>query len=450
MLTDFLYAGVHEVVNNVRLQAYLRNIGSPFTTGPDICGCDTVTREMLEDGAAPGSTYDTPATDPAPWYDVDLPESALFLGFMPLSMTGLDDNTRARGVTNAVGGGGIFGPVRALPRTITVTGLLIGASCCAAEFGIQYLAEALAGCNGSSCDGDCLTMYNCCPDAPTTKAVFDAAHRRSFRRAALVSGPTVTARVGTGGGCARGTCGMNGDIIQVEFVIVAASPYAWADPIPRIDVGLPVGGTGDCIEWCLSLPASGSSACEPGECTFGPCPSDANRCADPLKPVTVPPTPVQPTASFCVPLASERACYALDLSDRPEWVDDVPVITITAGSSELRNVTVSMYERPAGSTATCDEIADMNRCNPLNYWFSTYIPAGGSVTIDGQTGQATIDCNDGAGCQTASNVFGSNNGGPVVVNPLNCAEFCVCVETDPNLPPAADATFSLSTSGRGY
>lgn len=438
--------GGQELWNVVRTTAYLENVGSPFTTGASWCSCNSLTPAMLgeEDGV-----YTTPDTDPAPWYDVDLPETAGFLGFLPLSVTGLEDNPRARNVTNGVGGGGVFGPSRDLPRTITVTGLLVGTSCCAVEFGIHYLTEALAGCTGDACDGDCVEMFNCCPDEAMTRPEFLAAHRRTLRRTALVSGPTVISRVGNGGSCAQGSCGANGDIIEVEFVLVAAAPWPWTDPIPLLDVNLPIGGSGDCIEWCLSSPVEpGDPVCVSGECAHAPCRSAVDACADPTRPVPTPPSPTIPDAGFCIPIASERDCYTVDLSDRPQWSGDVPIITVLAGSSELRNVEIAIFERQTGTTQTCEEIADAQRCDPLNYFFITYIPAGGAVTIDGQIARATAECE--GDCRTASTVFGSADGGPVKIREMTCASYCVCISTDPLFPPAADASVSLSVSGRVY
>lgn len=445
MLTDYLAIGSQEVWSTPRLRAYLASVGSPFTSGTDICGCDTLTADALGD-----EPYTTPddTTSPAPWWDPDIPESAEFLGFLPLTITGLEDNPRARNVTNAVGGGGVFGPVRALPRTITVTGLLIGTSCCAAEFGVHWLAEALAGCTGDSCEGDCVAMYNCCPDQEMTQEELTERHRRTLRSTALVSGPTVLDRTGTGS-CARGNCSVAGDIIQVEFVLVAASPWAWAETIPLLDVDLPIGGTGDCIDWCLSNRGPGQThGCAPSECQFADCDAASDACADPRSPVPAPPQPTAPQASFCVPLATQRDCYTIDLTNRPQWSNDVPMVTLTAGSSDLRNVRITFYEKQDDTTLDCDEIADANRCAPQNDFVITFIPAGGSVTIDGQTGRATSEC--AGDCRTASTVFGSQDGGPVRVRPLDCAQYCVCVETDPLFPPAADAGLSLGVSGRGY
>lgn len=475
MLKDYASANGTEVWNLARTEAYLTNVGSPFDTGPELCSCDTLTAANLE---APGAAYTTPGDPlhPAPWFDADLPVSSEFLGFMPLTVTGTNDNPRARTVTNAVGGGGVFGPVRVQPRTMTVQGVLLGTSCCGVDYGMQYLTEVLSACSGGACDGDCFEMFDCCPTELLTNVQLDAAHKRTFRRTALVSGPTEVDRRSTGS-CSRGNCS-GGDLVTVEFVLVAATPWAWTDPTPLLDVAWPSTGTGPCVTWCfpdaldsdcILWDLSGSGACTgswtlsagfwcmdvltadacPGETCFNAdCVAAADACADPLRPVTAPPQPSAPTAPFCVPLAPERAFYSIDLSTRPTWSTDVPIITISAGSTALRNVHVAFYEKPTGTTLTCAQIAEAERCAPVNDFYITFVPAGGAVTIDGQTGRATMDC--AGDCRAASTVFGSSDGGPLVVNTLDCAEYCVMLEDDPIFPPAADASFELSISGRGY
>lgn len=444
MLTDFAAVGQQEAWNTARLAAYLANVGSPFSTGAEICRCASLTPAIL------GETfpaYRTPVLDPAPWYDADVTESGEYLGFLPLSITGIDDNPRSRAVTNAVGGGGVFGPTRALPRTMTVTGLIIGTSCCGAEYGLNYLSEVLSGCVDSLCDGGCFEMYNCCPEGVTlTPAQFNAAHRRTFRRTALVSGPTVIKRDGTGQ-CASGGCGAGGDIITVEFVLVAATPWAWTDVTDLLSVPFPDTGSSPCIDWCLRDPVTNTGDCDASECLFGDC-SMTDTCPDPNNPVPSPPQPTIPPASFCVSLGSERDCYDIDLSTRPQWGTDVPVITLYAGSSELRNIRVLLFEKPVGTTLTCDQIADNNRCTPHSEFVVTYLQAGGTIVIDGQTGRSVTDCH--GVCRTSVTVYGDQEGGPVRINEMTCAMFCLCIESDPAYPPAADATFTFGVSGRGY
>lgn len=444
MLTDYASVGGIEVWNTGRLQGYLRNVGSPFTTGPDVCNCDSLTPEILGLGFP---AYQTPALDPAPWYDPDYPVSAEYLGFLPLSVAGVSDNPRGRSVSNAVGGGGVFGPVRNLPRTITVTGVIIGTSCCGAEYGLHFLSEVLSGCTGEACDGDCFEMYACCPDGETlTPVQFNAKYKRTFRRTALVSGPTVVQRQGDGT-CASGNCAGGGDLITVEFVLVAANPWAWTDPVPLLDVPLPTPpGEIECVDWCMRDPVTGTGDCEASECLFGDC-ADVTDCTDPTQAVPSPPQPTTPLTSFCVPLGTERACYEIDLSDRPEWSSDVPIITLESGSDILRNVRILIFAKPAGSLLNCGEIADTNRCDPVAEFVITFVPAGSVLTLDGQVGRALLVCNDE--CIQSTHVYGDQNGGPLRFPELGCATYCLCIETDPEFPPAGDAELSFSISGRG-
>lgn len=443
MLYDYLEADGVEVINTARLQAYLTNVGSPFDTGPAICRCDSLTAEIL---GAP-APYDTPATDPAPWYDVDYDHSGEYLGFLPLSITGLDNNPRAREISGVVGGGGTFGPVRDLPRTITVTGVLIGSSCCGAEYGLHYLTEALQSCAGTSCQGGCVSMYLCCPDPGMTKIEFDAKYRRTFLGSSLVSGPEVVRRTaGNGGTCTTGACS-GGEMIEVEFVIVASNPWAWTDLRPALDVALPEPGTGDCIEWCTD---SVDGVCDGEPCLFQDC-SETATCVDPLLTVVIPPQPTAPATDFCVALSSEWVCYDVDLSTRPRWSEDYPVITVSSGNVELRNVRIAIYERGDPTTTTCDQNRDDQLCSPVNDFVIRYMPAGSEMTLDGRTGRASIDC--GNGCQPATSAFGDDDGSPFTVAPLDCARYCVCVSTDNALPapgfPTAGTNLSVSFSGKG-
>lgn len=445
MLNDYASANGTEVWNTTRLQAYLTNVGSPFDGGPGICTCPTLTAEVL--GDEPYTTPDAEA-GPAPWYDPAVPESAEFLGFLPLTVAGADDNPRRRSVSNAVGGGGVFGPTREQPRNIVVTGVLIGFTCCGAQYGMQFLSELLSGCTGDTCDGDCFAMYNCCPDEGLTPEQFNAVHRRTFRRTSLVEGPTETGRRSTGD-CGRSSCAAGAELIEVEFVLVAASPWAWTDPIPVLEVTPPIADQTECVDWCLPGGTDPDHDCDPSTCLFQACVTPGDPYADPRTVIPLPPQPTVPAGSFCAPLVPERACYDIDLSARPQWASDAPLVEIYAGAYELRNVRVTWYEKPDGFTGTCGELADSNLCNFVQDFTVTYVPPRGTLTLDGAIGRAVVTAG-GQGCRTASTAYGNQNGGPVDVTDLTCATYCVCIETDSDSPPAADAVVRISVLGKGY
>lgn len=435
MIQDYVALGGIEIANHARLRAYLESVGSPLNMG-EVCGCETFTHEVLDE--LPYTTPDDPDS-PAPWYDPDVPESAEFAGLLVLSVDGMDEWPMRRTVTNAITGGGVIGPARVMPRTITITGILLGASCCAVEYGLHWLGEALQGCTGSACGGDCATLYACCP-GDEDPAEFNRRYRRTLRRVALVQGPTVTGRAGTGQ-CGRGRCTIGADILTVEIVLSAATPWAWTEPTPVLSVVPPISDGDECVTWCLG------GECE-GACRLAACRDGTDLCADPRCAPPAPPTPQPPDSCFCLPLAVERDCYDLDLSGRPAWSADAPVITVRAGSSDLRNLTIAIYERAEQDEgASCDEVADAGRCAPHSVYHVAYVPAGGALTIDGQIGRSVIEC--GGVCEASPDVYGQD-GAPASYRLLDCARYCLCLESDVSNPPAPDAQVTVSVSGRGY
>ncbi|MGW2100349.1 hypothetical protein ACWCPX_22125 [Streptomyces olivaceoviridis] len=440
MLVDYVTVGGVEVVNHARLRQYLRTVGSPLTSGADICGCETLTSKVLDPDGLPYTTPDDPLT-PAEWYDPDAPESVEFAGVLLLSIDGIDDYPVERSVSTAVTGGGSIGPARVQPRQMTFTAILLGSTCCGVEYGLQFLKAALQGCTGSQCGGDCVEMYACCPGEEMTREEFNAAHRRTFRRVALTSGPKVTGRNGDGS-CAGGTCSMGADIIQVEWTMTAASPFAYTDPVELLDVGLPTDTDGECIQWCVHPP--GGAACT--GCRLAACVDAEDSCADPSCASAAPPVPSAPVTCFCNALAVNEAVYEIDLSGRPGWMDDVAQITVYAGSTDLRRLTISLFQRTSADEGlTCEEVAEKKRCEPYAQWTVSYLAAGSELLLDGQTGRAAVYC--GGECAPATTVFG-RDGAPPSWPVLDCAEYCLLLETDSFEPPAADTRLSLAVSGR--
>lgn len=484
MIPDYLALGGTEIANSARLAAYLETVGSALH-GAGSCGCETFTAAALGD-----SEYTVPEDEasPAPWYDPDVPESMDFAGFLVLSAEGLDDHPVARTVTGAVTGGGVNGAGRTQARTITVTGLLLGATCCAVDYGRHWLAQALEGCTGTGCGGDCLTLYNCCPsELPDDVAEFRERHRRTMRRVALVEGPRVVAQ--TGDSCSgRGGCSTGADILTVEFVLSAATPWAWTDPVTVLDrEPLPRDDSEECIDWCVhggSGPEPDPPLCFeladtpddcPGDvtvefddecpdgwvsweeppidpceaaCRLVECPDERDGCADPSCAPARPPMPAAPDTCHCLALAADSEVYDLDLSGRSGWSADAPIITLEAGSEDLRRVTLSIFERRAEyEDLTCEEVVEEERCSPHSVYQIGYVPAGGTLTLDGQIGRALVEC--GGECETARDVWG-RDGGPPSWRLLDCDRYCLLVEADAIVPPADDATLTIELSGRGY
>ncbi|WP_329368690.1 hypothetical protein OG896_24450 [Streptomyces sp. NBC_00669] len=471
----YLTLGGTEIANHSRLNTYLDTVGSPLDS-QTVCGCETFDAELVGD-----EPYTTPAdpASPAPWWDPAVPESTEFCGLMVLSVDGLADYPVTRQVTGAVAGGAALGPGRTQARTITVTGVLLGVTCCGVDYGLRWLAAALGGTTGAACGGDCLELYNCCPATFEDPDEFAEQHRRTVRRVALVSGPTVTARAGTGctgtGGCSAGA-----DMLTVEFVLSAATPWQWTDPVTVLEtVPVPTDDGTECITWCvhggpdapvcvdlsdscpsaLSVPfgdggcagaawptLEDSGPCGAG-CRLAPCPDLDDLCADPACTTPAPPVPPPPATCFCYALAVNSEAYDLDLTSFPVWFGLAPIIEVYAGSSPLRHLTITIVERPPGTddSISCQDLAEAGRCQAAAEIEVGYVAAGATVTVDGQIGRALVDC---AGqCEAASDVYGAG-GAPLSVPLLRAGRYCVLLEADAIATAAADATVTIAVSGQ--
>lgn len=440
LLEWWLTYGGTEIANSARLAAYLDSpeLAPPNLTSIEDCGCPTLTAQVLGHG-----NYVSPEADPAPWWDPQVPESADFYGLLVLSVDGLDDRPTQRAVTSGITGVAAIGRSRPRPRVLAVTAVLVGASCCGVDWGLQWLGEVLDGCGEGQCRGHDLELGSCCPpEEPASLEEFRQQYGRVLRRVVLTQGPTVISRHGDG--CTSGgNCASGADAVVVEFVLTATVPWQWATPVPVLETGWPRSPDTECVEWCVHDPGQGSDC---GTCRLAACTDPQAACRDPGCLTPSPPTPPQPAGCWCEPLAVETECHDLDVTDRPGCFPAAPVITVEAGSEPLRRAQIVIYQRQEGDEGlSCEDLAELHRCNPHSVYSIGWVPAGGRLILDGQVGRATVEC-DGT-VETSTDVWGAA-GGPISWEPLRPGTYCVCLATDAIVPPAADATITISLSGR--
>lgn len=146
------------------------------------------------------ASYESPAIDPAPWYDGSA-ASGEFLGLYAFSI--VPAPIAKRSVTDRTIGG-VVGSLRAVPRTIAVTGYLYATSARGMAFGEDWLQTQLAG-DPSGCSDDVLTVLRAC----------DSAWFSDLHEVGLVDGPLFTQVQ------AIPDCNME----QIFFQMVAGWPY---------------------------------------------------------------------------------------------------------------------------------------------------------------------------------------------------------------------------------
>lgn len=167
-------------------------------------------------GVAPGDTdYADIAT--APWYDPDYPATSEFAGYIPLSMTGLDDSTLESTTVEYITDGGHAGKSRNSTLQVVGNFAIIAKTERGAEFGKRWLDRVLrsAGESRTFCTGADLRYSRWLgADAPVV-------HRRDVR---LTRGTSITSK-------RRGSCSATW---LVTFTLTAADPYEYGEPEPMI------------------------------------------------------------------------------------------------------------------------------------------------------------------------------------------------------------------------
>lgn len=428
------YAGT-EIANSARSHAYAVNGLKPHTMTVKDCGCADL-GAMLGDGAYRRPDLDSPAP---PWVDPLDVDSYEFGGLIITRLDGIDSAPVDRPVTNRLGDGAVPGRRRYGPRVITVTGVLIGSSCCGIAYGQRWLNSVLAGsqgCGDSGCGGDDLNYLDCCPEicedaaSFTSYAACAAPYWRTLRDVVLTSEVQVISEIGGGCECCQG-CPAR----EVTFQLTAG-PWAFREPVEVADcVTFPEPVDDDvCEVWstdpdCLSDEAACAAAAPM------PCPLDP-ACPVPV----VPELPLPSNRCQCDPVAGRvRLCIDVPAGVAPAWFDAVPVITIKAGDLPLRSVRIRFYSNPLGLDV--EQLDACGFCAELNV---SYLPASASLLLDGTVQQGVVQC-PGRAETSAGSVLAGPAGGPLVWPVIECgAPYLVCVEADAG-SIAPDSCVSLST-----
>ena len=358
-----MFAG-NEIANAARTEAYVRS-RLPSFGFRNVYPCAFLSQAIEE-----ATDYTDPVTDDAPWYDPGAPESGDFLGFYPLRASGMLDSTATGQVVEGILSGGSISQMREGTREVTFRGLLIGATEEGMEAGHTWLKSVLAGgqCNGN-CDGDDLCFLVACPTTP------QAASRvvRKIREVSRIEGPVRIKDT-------RLHCG--GWMAEVEFTLVAGSPYVYSEPelVAAADnAALNTYKAGATIQF---------SSFNLDVCQIPPSLRQTAPVIDPdCPPLPTPPTMPAPTEA-CADLPASWNSYVIYVPDDlvDTWKDGVIQLKLVNGNKAMRFVRVRLLPRPL-DTQTVEDIDPCAACGDM---MISYLPAGGSMTLDGMTERASI------------------------------------------------------------
>ncbi|MFI9591232.1 hypothetical protein [Nonomuraea sp. NPDC052265] len=433
--TDWLcFSGV-EVANSARVYAYSQAGLAPSHASIRDCGCDGLI-DVLGD-----EPYMLPDTDDAPWYDPAEASSTDFAGFLCTDIEGLESAPVSRPVTNRLGDGAVIGRKRYGARTITVTGMLIGRTSCAVDYGQRWLSSVLQGalgCGPGSCGGDDLEFMTCCPTVPATPGeccpgpctsqTCGAGVFRTLRDVALTS-EVKKLRSITGCACCPG------ELREVQFQLTAGRPHALRPAVTVAEAVTwpPETPDGECVQWstdpgCLD---------EAGECAAQqpqPCPLDPN-----CPPAVLPDLPLPRNPCLCEPFTRRQVCVEIPEGAAPIWADLVPLLELYTGSDVLRNIRVRFYPNPFG--VPYEQLDPCAWCSEINI---SYLPAASKLTLDSTRRTVLVQC-PGRADTPAEGIVSGPEGQPLSWPVLECGiPYLVCVSAD-STTIADDATVTLRT-----
>lgn len=444
-------AGV-ELVNSTRTAAYSGHAGAISVT----CTGGPWFRPSLGD-----EPYVSPQADPAPWFDEAVPDSRYFYGLVGIEVDGAMDGTSASAWTDFLTDGASPGPLRRAARDVQITAIAIAETDTALSYGIGWLASALRGsaCR-PACTGDDLLMYAGMP-APEPVLSSGACHElqpapagaapvsvdpwrtrqwgttpgergdqvaRTLHNVVLLEGPTVSDR----------TCVPSGCMATVQFTLRAGWPQwcltptqVWPQPGQQPYTDVLRGYDPDSV-WQQCRDAERAQ-----NCIEDP---DLNHrlpgCAD----VHPPPVP-EPPKDPCYPSGpyslARRTIVKIPPAAAAAWFDKVPVVRIETGSTPILRLLLRWYANPQQR----DPSADLNPCTACAQTVIAYLPPKATLTIDGRTQQATVEC---VGNRYATPVLYGPNGGPYTWPVFDCTtSMFLEIMVDGTVPQPTDGTRSM-------
>lgn len=367
----------NEVVNNGRAYAAAQAHGLPVMCAP--CEC-------LSAGLDEPPYTGNPRLDQAPWFDKTRPESGRFLGVMGLGVTGFKASPVSRSVTELIGDGSSLGALRRPEREIVYEVVLLALDDQAMSYGYEWLAAALRGgdCSGT-CGGADMCVMTACPSTLGEGLL----RMRHLYDVGVTDGLTETEHgyLSGGGMCdsSEGCCdecdtALAPQYSQATFTLAAGTPYLYREPV-GVDGG----------SWVNIADGDTMTEYNPDRIADD-CPEVVACAADPDCPVPPLPPSVSIPRNPCwpvLPFTARRTWITVKPDLMPQWAEMVPVIEVYAGEVDLRRLTIRFYPNPAGLDCAWAGADPCAACTSVNV---AYLPKRSTLTLDGRTRFASVDC----------------------------------------------------------
>lgn len=407
-LQRYLVLDSTEVINGHRTNAYL---SAGLVGGWELPPCPPEMNYLL--AAVPDAGYIDPATDPAPWYDTVDTASQHFFGVAPTSFSCDTGPLERVNVTSRR-----IGRLRTRTRRFTLECFLLADDCCGTDYGRRWLLSIFGvGCGNDFCARQTATLYVC--EGPARYAY----------QVGLVSFEDIS----EGLECCFG--------MKARIVFDAEDPFFYGNSINLLSTETwpEAGSSGlDCVVWtnaCTTIP---DAACVP---------TVTSTISPPLLPsVAGPQAPGGTNVPWCEPLYQAHQCVSVDLSATLSAFGEAALrFTIDAGSADMINARIRIWPSAGGDCPAPDDQVD----DPLAELDITFIPAGGTLIVDGASHTITMYCPEiGAYINADHLVYGPT--GAFWRHPIlgcDAAKFCVCASIDGE-NTAADATFTVDAIPR--
>lgn len=249
---------------------------------------------------------------------------------------------------------------------------------------------------------------------------------KRLRRFAVNNGPNVTTQN-------RLSCG--GAAWVVQFTGVAGSPYQFSADRPIIQA---YGATSS--PWVPGVEAgTATPAGSPSTFTDPVCDSGTyTPLYDPLCPALIGPPSVPNVMAGCwvAPSQWQRRIITIPSSNVPIWGDSAPIITLYSQAG-ARGVRIRFYDDPDGNYSPNDD-----PCSYTGDLVATYIPPGGTMTIDTAFQEVFVETTLGR-ARRADSLVVSTDGTPPKWPTLSCGYgYVLTIDTVGSTMPTVDVSLT--------